>query len=251
MFRLLGRAPRLSARSLRRIERWEEARGARLPAAVREWYAVAGVEELTAGLLPGNRLRPLAEFLASFAGAAAGQGADGVAFFEPWTSNTRIVAYLRPDGTDDPPVSLSAEEGEMPFSAFIADAAWESVTLGRPHLFAAGNSAQDYPAECGPPQLDFLTEEFAGLTRGGEHRPFRFFRPGAWVAVYARGDPAEGTSPAKYFLWADSEERLLDLYQSVWPCHGVPASLYSRDAARRRDLLARFRARFPRAEVAG
>jgi hypothetical protein len=181
VFRLLGRAPRLSAGSLRRIERWEAERGARLPAAVREWYALKGAGELMAECLPGNRQRPLAKFLASFAGPAAGQGTEdlpGVVFFEPWTANTGIVAYLRPDGTDDPPISLSLEEGEMLFSAFIADVAWEAVTLGRSHIFAAGNSAQDYPAEFGPPQIDFLTEEFDGVMRGGERRPFRFFRAG-------------------------------------------------------------------------
>jgi len=138
----------------------------------------------------------------------------------------------------------------VPFSAFVADSAWLAVTLPRSHLWVVGQSVKDYAAEFGPPQLDFLTEEFEGLLRGGyEPRSFLFFRPGAWVEVSARGDPAAGPRAATYTLWADTEERLLDLYQSVWPCHGVPVRLYPHDPATRGDLVACFRAHFPAATV--
>jgi hypothetical protein len=253
VFRLLGRAPRLSADALRLIEGWEAGRGARLPAAVREWYALEGAAEVMAESYQGNRLRSLPEFLASYADAPEDQEADdlpGAVFFEPWNANTGFEAYLRPDGTDDPTVSVSPDLEEVPFSWFIADAAWMAVAMWRSHIWVVGPSVQDYPAEFGPPQLDFLAEEFEGRSRGGyEPRSFRFFRPGAWVEVYARGDPEAGTCPAAYTLWAETDERLPDLYQSLWPCHGVPARLYPYDPATRGDLVARFRARFPGAEV--
>jgi hypothetical protein len=226
-----------------------------LPAAVREWYALEGVDEVMAASYLGNRLTPPADFLASFAGTSSAQETDGlpgIVFFEPGEANTGWEASLCPDGTDDPPVSVSPDLEEVPFSAFIADCAWLAVTLCRSHIYAAGPSAQDYAAEFGPPQLDFLTEEFEGLMRGAyEPRTFRFFRLGAWVEVSALGDPADGTCPARYTLWADTEERLLDLYQSVWPCHGVPVRLCPCDPATRVDMGARFLARFPRAEVVG
>jgi hypothetical protein len=255
VFRVLGREPRVSADALRVIERWEAEQGARLPAAVREWYALEGADEVMAASYSGNRLKPLAEFLASFAGAPSDQETDdlpGIVFFEPGGANTGWEVCLCPDGTDDPPVSLSPDLEEVPFSGFIADSAWLAVTACRSYIYAAGRSTGQGAAEFGPPQLDFLTEEFGGLLRGAFHpRAFRFFRPGAWVEVSALGHPADGTCHATYTLWADTEERLLDLYQSVWPCHGVPVRLYPYDPATRGAMAARFLARFPGAEVAG
>src|SRR5262245_45312296 len=114
-FRLLGREPRVSADAVRTIEQWEAQPGIKLPASVREWYSLEGIEEVLAAVWPENRVIPLARFLAAFAGGTPKRKRKGPPFvllFGKRPASGGCSIYLDRDGTDDPQVSGV----EVPFS---------------------------------------------------------------------------------------------------------------------------------------
>jgi hypothetical protein len=246
-FRLLGREPRVSADAVRTIENWDAQHGLKLPAAVREWYSLEGIEDILAAVCPGHRVIPLAQFLASFARVARHKqnGPPQPLVFSPWPASAAPAVYLVLEGMDDPLITPVPGDwrAARPLSKVLADLAWGKVTAGRPSL-VAGSIIDSRTAEFGPPQFDFLLETFPQMKRSWSHPPsIRFFGPGTWVQVHPQGDPSDGPCPAFYNLWADMEEQLLDLYDLVWPCHGTPVQLSPVDVAGYEDLVARFFAR--------
>ena len=60
------------------------------------------------------------------------------------------------------------------------------------------------------------------------------------------GDPSTGFVPAAWWLYADTEGELFDLYAELWPCHGAPVRI---DAPNWPGAVTtrRFRKRFPTA----
>jgi hypothetical protein len=248
LFRLLGHEPRVSADAVRTIKRWEAESRIKLPAALREWYALEGIEDALAVILPEHRIVPLPRLLETFASSIARQDRrrPRVLLFGKRPGTTGWPIYLYPDGTDDPPFILAIYEEALPFSEGLADVAWSALTTDRPNLVAGAITDLDPPAEFGPAQFDFLGEAFPQMRRGSADPPtFRFSRPGAWVEVEPEGDPSHAPWPAVYSLWADTEEQLLGLYESLWPCHGVPVRLYPVDLEGYESSLTRLLDRRP------
>jgi len=111
---MLGVTPRLDPDAVSRITQAEAASGRRLPAALREWYALAGAEELLT--LDDNAcgVVPLADLLAEF-----GRAITVVEFYGPRRVNTGYQAFVALDGSDDPPVSVDGDSELVPFAQYV------------------------------------------------------------------------------------------------------------------------------------
>jgi hypothetical protein len=248
-WRLLGREPALSADAVRAIEECEARCGVRLPAAVREWYSLVGAVEVLAEHEAACGPASLDELLTAFAAAArGGRRATPPArfvFYGPWRQNTGYEAELDLTGPDDPPVFVHPDTPVEPFSGHVLGLAWWKRTFDCSHLFVR--------AEFGPPDLDYLAEHFEELPRlvapDGSHT-LRFFGWRGRVEVVSQGDPSSAVCAASFTLAADDEERLLDVYGFVGACHGRPVHLVAIGPTPDAALKARFRTRFPTAEVA-
>jgi hypothetical protein len=123
--RLLAVVPRLDAAATDRIAQAEAACGRRLPAAVREWYTLAGAEELLTLDENACGVTPLADFLRYFV-----QGRPEVEFFGPRRVNTGYQAFVRLGGADDPPVVVDGDPGPVPFAEYVRGLAEYKVSSG-------------------------------------------------------------------------------------------------------------------------
>jgi hypothetical protein len=112
--RLLAVEPGFDPDAANQIARAEAACGRRLPAALREWYTLAGAAEL---LTLGDNacgVTPLADFLRDFA-----HGRPEVEFYGPRRVNTGYQAFVWLDAADDPPVLVDGDPGSVPFTEFV------------------------------------------------------------------------------------------------------------------------------------
>jgi hypothetical protein len=112
--RRVGVEPRFDPDAAARIGRAEATCGRRLPAAVREWYTQTGAEELLT--LDDNAcgVVALADFLGDFV-----RGLPELEFYGPRRVNTGYQAFVRLDGSDNPPVMVDGDPGTLPFSEFV------------------------------------------------------------------------------------------------------------------------------------
>jgi hypothetical protein len=109
-----------------RIARAESDCGRRLPAAVREWYSLAGAEEL---LTLGDNacgVVALADFLRDFA-----RGRGEVEFYGPRRENTGYQAFVQFGETDDPLVVVDGDPGSVPFTEYVRSLTEYKVTGGQ------------------------------------------------------------------------------------------------------------------------
>jgi hypothetical protein len=123
--RLLGVAPRFGPDAADQIARAEAARGRLLPVAVREWYTLAGAEDLLT--LDNNAcgVTPLADFLRFFR-----RGLPKVEFYGPRRVNTGYQAFVRVDGGDNPPVEIDGDSGPVPAAEYVRGLAEYKVSSG-------------------------------------------------------------------------------------------------------------------------
>jgi hypothetical protein len=112
--RLLGITPRVDPEAVNRIAKAEAVSGRRLPAAVREWYTLAGAEEFLT--LDDNAcgVVPLVDVLADL-----GRGAARVEFYGPRRVNTGYQAFVTLDGSEDPPVVVDGDSEPVPFAEYV------------------------------------------------------------------------------------------------------------------------------------
>ena len=112
--RLLAVEPRLDPEAADRIDRAEAACGRRRPAAVREWYTLAGAEEMLT--LDDNAcgVAYLADLLADLA-----RGRPEIEFYGPRRVNTGYQAFVRLDGSDDPPVLVDVDPRTVRFAEYV------------------------------------------------------------------------------------------------------------------------------------
>jgi hypothetical protein len=205
-----------------RLDELEARSGRRLPASLREWLC------LPAAAQRHHELDGRAALLRAFETARpqdtpfpllmlGGDGGDG-------------TCYLALDGSDDPPVleeSPNAYDDDLHlrcdrFSAFVFSAAWNEPWWG--WWF----EAEDVPF--GPPQLDFLKENFhEGPTGHGEGgRWWRaFFADGARLSVWPWHRPSSpGT--VHWLIRARTAELLEATTRRVWEVCGLFGRLFSR-----------------------
>jgi hypothetical protein len=112
--RLLAVKPRLDPDAASRIGRAEAASGRRLPAALREWYMLAGAEELLTLDDDACGVALLDDVLDGFA-----RGLPEVEFYGPRRVNTGYQAFVRLDGADDPSVLVDGDPGPVPFALYV------------------------------------------------------------------------------------------------------------------------------------
>jgi hypothetical protein len=96
-----------------------------VPAAVREWYTLAGAEELLTLDDNACRVTPLSDFLRDFA-----CGRLEVEFYGPRRVNTGYQAFVWLDGTDDPPVIVDGDPAPVPFAAYVRGLAEDKAAGG-------------------------------------------------------------------------------------------------------------------------
>jgi hypothetical protein len=121
--RVLSVEPRFDADAAARIAATEQECGRRLPAAVREWYTLAGAEELLT--LEDNACGAacLSDILSDLS-----RGRRTTEFYGPRRVNTGYQAYVALDGPDDPPVEADGDPEPLAFSRFVARLARYAVT---------------------------------------------------------------------------------------------------------------------------
>jgi hypothetical protein len=240
VFRVLGREPVVSPEAVRAIEECEATCRTRLPAAVREWYSLEGVEQLLAEHSGACGPTSLAYLLEQFVRARARprvQKPACITIFTAWRANTGWEADLVLTGEDDPPVDADAEPSQIPSSHYILNMAWWRQTFNDQPSAIHGHDRKADPAVCGPEQLAFLRERFEELPRdriawfnlpprtlvpGQRAQTFRFIKPGWYVEVNTDGDPSTGLRPAVYCLTADTKEELQCLDEMLRPCRERP-----------------------------
>jgi hypothetical protein len=112
--RLLAITPRADADAVSQIAQAEALSGRPLPAAVREWYSLAGAEDYLT--LDDNAcgVVPLADMLAEFA-----QGSARVEFYGPRRVNTGYQAFVTLDGSQNPPVVVDGDPKPVPFAEYV------------------------------------------------------------------------------------------------------------------------------------
>ncbi|MBI1917807.1 MAG: hypothetical protein HYS12_24190, partial [Planctomycetes bacterium] len=111
-FSLLNEEPLTAISNRRKIERWENNNGTRLPASIREWYSLEGSEDrLHSGTAEDFRPLSLQKALNRLSRARQ----DGRALLANrleigyWESGA--VSYVRLDRSADPPVDLGLDLG--------------------------------------------------------------------------------------------------------------------------------------------
>jgi hypothetical protein len=113
--RALSVEPRVDPAAVTRIAAVEAACGRRLPAAVREWYTLAGSDELLTlddNACGAAHLDGILDDLA--------RGRAKSEFYGPRRVNTGYQAYVLLGGSDDPPVEADGDPEPLPFSRFVA-----------------------------------------------------------------------------------------------------------------------------------
>lgn len=256
---LLGREPVFSPTAQQAIEKCEAQCGRKLPGAVREWYSLTDIEGVLDDAEEENRTRRIDEFLEDFASDDCQR--DGSVYFSgAFNANTGCKDVIILDGSDDPPVDENYLEPERPpFSEYVQRAAWWNLVCEVPSAATVvpEHEASPYVAECGPPHLDFLIATFAELPRtvmhfddhkslgAHDHWNLRFYGRGQRLELMTAGDPTTGVRPARYELSADTFDRLLDLYECVWPAHGVRLSVSRVAEMDSREVEEAFRRRVP------
>jgi hypothetical protein len=272
-FALLNEEPALSVSNLRKIERWEDRHGMRLPGAVREWYSLEGCEERLR-VEDAEDFSPLGLQKALNRLGKAYQAGAGTNRLELGSWEPGAVSYARFDGTQDPVVDLGWDEGgEVErFSAFAFCRAWSRRThsneLGDTEIW--GNS--EFPLlQADEPtfsraDMAYLAERFsegvhtlvAGRWREGRNprtgqrlRLFapvsvvRFFSRAVRVGVVCRGNPSRRRTEAHWDVSADSEKELVDaVAQHLWRQGSLAHTLTSPTKAGKaalRKLRRRFR----------
>lgn len=274
-FRLLGEDPIFAPEAQKDIERCERECGAKLPAAVAEWYSLRGVQ--TRFVFEGEQVTvPLPQFLKQFSEQMQ-QSENGLITITntwsnkihqtfPWcdfinSSGTGYLSVVVLDGSDDPPVEEERLHPQ-PFTEHVLDQVWESRDQTcKPWVTVGSTLPQmgEYPVSFGPPQLDFMHENFEPIPVQGcrvkaEFTPYqlpthvyRFFTPTAWVTVSTLGDASTDLHPARWLILSETEEELFTVFASLWPAHresaqmGMPVD----DLCPNPDLLARFRQQYP------
>lgn len=112
--RILSVEPRFDADAGACIAVAERQSGRRLPAALREWYTLAGAEEFLTGHDNACGVALLNDLLRELS-----RGQPTAEFYGPRRVNTGYRAQVRLDGPDDPSVLVDGEPGEQPFSAYV------------------------------------------------------------------------------------------------------------------------------------
>jgi hypothetical protein len=113
--RALSVEPRTDPAAVGRIAAAEAACGRRLPAAVREWYTLAGAEELLTLDDDACGAAHLDDILGDLT-----RGRANAEFYGPRRVNTGYQAYVSLIGPDDPPVEADGDPEPLPFSRFVA-----------------------------------------------------------------------------------------------------------------------------------
>ena len=266
--RLLGHKITISEDSLDTIQCWEKEQDYRLPESVREWYSLEGADERLApedGSCGPVALTHFLESIVERRKRTQPVKPFPVPFFIPWKANTGYQSEIVLSDLEDPSVKIPADARYPHFSNYVLEMAWWRVTFAEvPSLSIVGKGMWDYHAECGPPHLDFLIENFEELLRQPQpyyswaHEPpkkykpargFLFFRPGDYLCVTVLGDPTTAVFPARYDLTSTTLDGLLDLYDFLWPCHGSPVALSPSKRDSRKEMKLAFRKRFPEIEI--
>jgi hypothetical protein len=206
----------------------ERACGVTFPAAVVEWFALEGAEELFEHYSNEDRLTPLEEL---------GDPEDTrQGYLEVAIENQAVVAfYVRLDEGDDPPVYDNNDEFGEPldevnwnrisqtFTNFIFD----MVSIARLHAIrnqlwfeAEGRPPADAPAGLRP----------GPETRTAEGEVRRFYGPHELV----RARWAPGDEVAHWYVEADTPERLAELAEELGFAAELKATQRSRRVRRRR-----------------
>lgn len=249
VFRLMGRAPRVSEAAARLIERREAETGLRFPASVREWYSLEGAVELLADNCEESDPVPLGQ-LGSPEEARLGwlhvmSDRDGVA---SW--------YVRLDGSDDPPVDVCDDDARPPFdltetpwsstfSVYVYDLV-SSAAVGGRRLGLQLDAKDRRPDGADLARLRARMEE-GPRTEGDFVRltTYRFFNTDGLITFQA--DPAEdGEGEASRGDWTvqgRTAEGLYNLCTLVWPIGTLSETLECRwnysDADPADDVLRR------------
>jgi hypothetical protein len=214
---------------------------------------------------------PLGEFLRRLREAVAGpQAGDrarpAVRFYQDGGDPVRVLL----DGSDDPPtdssgpypgMGLNLPTGQfLSFSGYVRRAAWSAQTNGVYTAYVGIDSWPGGKGRAGPPHIDFLAERYEEWARTpqldwpwprtgpGAYHPC-FFGPSVRIQLRTAGDPGGGLVPACWWLHADTEAALFDLYAELWPAHGAPLDVEGPTWDGRRGPRMRFRKRLPTAPL--
>jgi hypothetical protein len=214
VFEMRRLEPELSGEASRQIEEAERASGRPLPAAVREWYALANAPRLF-----GCYLTPRERLLGLWRGeltpgpgdrpghvALAGDGGDGD-YFVALGPDDPPVFTENPTVYDDDQMHLQADS----FSAWVFAGAWPR----RPDLLLAGNDPT-----FGPMHLDYLKERFneGPCVRAGAGAAWFFYAGGARFCVALVEGRAQATSCQAS---GDTEADLLEVVGVLRGCGEV------------------------------
>jgi len=240
IFELLGKEPRLSEESLRRIERREQACGVRFPASVREWYSLEGAE----GLLREN--------VANAEPVALDQvgSPEDVRWGWLYVTNERdgVASWLvRLDGSDDPPVDVLDDDSEPPYD--LSESPWSSSFSAYVFDLVSEGSIKAWSRELrvsahGPPpgeaDLALLRSRFSEgpRTQGGGVRltTYRFFNADGLVTFQddPESGPGEVALRGTWCVQGRTDEGLYNLCRLVWSIGTLAATLES-DCRTRHD----------------
>jgi hypothetical protein len=246
---LLGRQPEFSHEAIAAINKCEVKCKRKLPAAVREWYSLVGVE----GALDDGRKDNVAEPLNGLLGHFKTKRSAPFMFYGASSANTGYFAEVLLDGADDPAVTEDQWGENLAFSQYVQRLAWDKVTLEVPFTQTSERDSI-FVADVGPPHLDFLRENFHELapqvfSYSQTYWTFRFYRPTQRVEVESKGDPSSVERQAAYRLAADSLDGLLALYELVWPVHGAMMRVSLIPGMDFKDVKRAFKRRFPHSRI--
>jgi hypothetical protein len=219
-FELLGTPPRVSTAAFSELERTEQRLGARLPPAVREWYAYDGALSILATHSNDDPPIPVQEF--SLRESSAGR----LIPIRRENQGVCIWAVLL-DGSDDPPVLVDVDtDGAVwqrlteSFSTYVYTCVWDyRVVLRRPALVQAQNR----------PLSPQALQTLQGLFEGG---PRTSGWPGS--AQYRFGGDRHGvliwadeSQQADWFVGAVDASSLESALRLVWDLDGVGGEFYA------------------------
>lgn len=258
-FELLGRPVVVSAEAVSAIEKCEKSCGRKLPAAVKEWYSIAGANDALTQRNQAGGAQKLADFLSDF----SKPDTKRVRFFGPWNEDTEYGAMVLLDGNSDPEVEVNPPDTPQSFSQFVLNTLWWQLTLEQLHIKIYGPNY--FPCTIARSQLEHFSQKFKELPRviekdfkfsDPQSTPFdfhtlRFYRPGQRVEIQCKGDPSSALVPAAFVLTADSEEQLFQLYAESTPCHGTRAEIGPADRPDHAEIQTRFHSMFPPGKLLG